>query len=148
LNWQKLPPATTPKMVAIVLATTALPTSTAIFRPVTFLAVTLGMIAGSWIAGRRVTTLLPKMLLPWTIAEACGRAGAASQVSLKDLGQCVAVTKAGDAVDPDSAALDIPRAQVLAGGDRPRRSYHRAPNLPYCSAIHRNRLASRPDTNS
>ncbi len=47
-----------PKMVAIVLATTALPTSNAGFRTVAFLAVTLGMILGSWIAGRRVTSVL------------------------------------------------------------------------------------------
>jgi PiT family inorganic phosphate transporter len=54
-----------PKMVAIVLATTtALPTSNAGFRTVAFLAVTLGMIAGSWIAGKRVTTVLAEEVTP------------------------------------------------------------------------------------
>jgi PiT family inorganic phosphate transporter len=41
-----------PKMVAIVLATSALPTSNPGFRTVAFWVVTLGMVAGSWIAGR------------------------------------------------------------------------------------------------
>jgi inorganic phosphate transporter, PiT family len=53
-----------PKMVAIVLATTALPTSIPGFRSVAFLVVTLGMVAGSWIAGRRVTTVLAEEVTP------------------------------------------------------------------------------------
>ncbi len=43
------------------------------------------------------------------------KAGAPSKVSLKDLSQCIGIVKAGDAVDPDSAAaVEMPRAQVLA----------------------------------
>jgi len=53
-----------PKMVAIVLATTVLPTSNTGFRTVAFVAVTLGMIAGSWVAGRRVTTVLAEEVTP------------------------------------------------------------------------------------
>ena len=37
-----------------------------------------------------------------------------SRLSLRDLGRCIRIVSAGDAVDPDSAALEIPRAQVLA----------------------------------
>jgi hypothetical protein len=39
---------------------------------------------------------------------------AASRFSLRDLNQCIRIVSAGDAVDPDSAAMEIPRAQVLA----------------------------------
>jgi PiT family inorganic phosphate transporter len=53
-----------PKMVAILLATISLQTSTATFRTIAFFAVTLGMIAGSWIAGRRVTTVLAEQVTP------------------------------------------------------------------------------------
>jgi PiT family inorganic phosphate transporter len=53
-----------PKMVAIVLATTALTPANAGLRTVAFLVVTLGMIAGSWIAGRRVTTVLAEKVTP------------------------------------------------------------------------------------
>lgn len=41
-------------------------------------------------------------------------AGTPSQVSLKDLSRCIGLVKAGEAVDPDSAAVEIPRAQLLA----------------------------------
>ena len=42
------------------------------------------------------------------------KAGAPNRISLRDLSQCMRIIKAGDAVDPDSSALEIPRAQVLA----------------------------------
>lgn len=42
------------------------------------------------------------------------RSRAASQFSLRDLSQSIKIVSAGDAVDPDSAAMEIPRAQVLA----------------------------------
>jgi len=42
------------------------------------------------------------------------KARAPRQVSLRDLRQCIGIVKAGDAVDPESAAVEIPRAQVLA----------------------------------
>lgn len=47
-----------PKMVAIVLATAMSSVSSAGSQTTTFFVVTLGMIAGSWIAGRRVTQVL------------------------------------------------------------------------------------------
>jgi inorganic phosphate transporter, PiT family len=53
-----------PKMVAIVLATTAFPASNLGFRTVAFWVVTLGMVAGSWIAGKRVTTVLAEEVTP------------------------------------------------------------------------------------
>lgn len=40
--------------------------------------------------------------------------GAASKVSLKELSQCIGMVKPADAVDPDSAAMEMPRAQMLA----------------------------------
>lgn len=58
-----------PKMVAIVLATTAFPASNAGFQTAAFLAVTLGMIAGSWIAGRRVTRVLAEDITPMSHRE-------------------------------------------------------------------------------
>jgi hypothetical protein len=42
------------------------------------------------------------------------KARAPRQVSLRDLRQCIGIVKAGDAVDSESAAVEIPRAQVLA----------------------------------
>ncbi len=42
------------------------------------------------------------------------KAGAPSKVSLKDLSQCIGIVKAGNAVDPDSATVEMHRAQVLA----------------------------------
>jgi inorganic phosphate transporter, PiT family len=47
-----------PKMVALVLAAMSLVSFGANIRGVAFTVVTLGMVAGSWIAGRRVTTVL------------------------------------------------------------------------------------------
>ena len=58
-----------PKMVAIVLATAGLPASYAAFQTTAFLAVTLGMMAGSWIAGRRVTRVLAEDISPMSHRE-------------------------------------------------------------------------------
>jgi inorganic phosphate transporter, PiT family len=58
-----------PKMVAIVLATAAFSGSNAGFQTTAFLAVTLGMIAGSWIAGRRVTRVLAENITPMNHRE-------------------------------------------------------------------------------
>ncbi len=37
-----------------------------------------------------------------------------NQFSLRDLSRCIRIVSVGNAVDPDSAAVEIPRAQVLA----------------------------------
>lgn len=37
-----------------------------------------------------------------------------SRFSLRDLGRCIRIVSAGDAVDPESATVEMPRAQVLA----------------------------------
>lgn len=37
-----------------------------------------------------------------------------NRVSLKELARCTAIVKRGDAVDPDSAQLELPRAEMLA----------------------------------
>ncbi len=42
------------------------------------------------------------------------RACSPSRFSLRHLSRCIRIVSAGDALDPDSAALEIPRAQVLA----------------------------------
>jgi PiT family inorganic phosphate transporter len=52
-----------PKMVAIVLAAAMLRGNYHI-RPATFALVSLGMVAGSWLAGRRVTTVLAERITP------------------------------------------------------------------------------------
>jgi len=52
-----------PKMVAIVLAAAMLHRSFQM-RPAAFALVTLGMAAGSWLAGRRVTTVLAEKITP------------------------------------------------------------------------------------
>ena len=52
-----------PKMVAIVLAAVMLHGSFQM-RPTAFALVTLGMVAGSWLAGRRVTTALAEKITP------------------------------------------------------------------------------------
>jgi inorganic phosphate transporter, PiT family len=52
-----------PKMVAIVLAAAMLH-GTFQIRPAAFVLVTLGMVAGSWIAGRRVTIVLAERITP------------------------------------------------------------------------------------
>ena len=58
-----------PKMVAIVLATAAFSGSNAGSRTTAFLGVTLGMVAGSWIAGRRVTRVLAENITPMNHRE-------------------------------------------------------------------------------
>lgn len=58
-----------PKMVAIVLASAAFLGSNASFQTTAFLAVTLGMVAGSWIAGRRVTRVLAENITPMNHRE-------------------------------------------------------------------------------
>jgi PiT family inorganic phosphate transporter len=52
-----------PKMVAIVLAAAMLH-GTFQIRPAAFVLVTLGMVAGSWLAGRRVTKVLAEKITP------------------------------------------------------------------------------------
>jgi inorganic phosphate transporter, PiT family len=58
-----------PKMVAILLATAAFSGSNAGFQTTAFLAVTLGMIAGRWIAGRPVTRVLAENITPMNHRE-------------------------------------------------------------------------------
>jgi hypothetical protein len=41
------------------------------------------------------------------------KAGAPRQVSLKGFSQCIDIVKSGDAVDPESSAVEMPRAQVV-----------------------------------
>ncbi|MGH9621386.1 MAG: inorganic phosphate transporter [Bryobacteraceae bacterium] len=48
----------TPKMVALVLAAVALSSNARALTPAAFLSIALGIVAGSWIAGGRVTTVL------------------------------------------------------------------------------------------
>lgn len=47
-----------PKMVALILAAVALSSGARTIAPAAFALIALGMVAGSWIAGRRVTTVL------------------------------------------------------------------------------------------
>ncbi len=42
------------------------------------------------------------------------RACSPSRLSLRDLSRCIRIVSGGDAVDADSAAVEIPRARVLA----------------------------------
>lgn len=42
------------------------------------------------------------------------RASAPSQFSLKDLSRCSRIVRVGTAVDPDSAAVELPRSEILA----------------------------------
>jgi PiT family inorganic phosphate transporter len=58
-----------PKMVAIVLATAAFSASDTRFQTAAFVAVTLGMVAGSWIGGRRVTRVLAEGITPMNHRE-------------------------------------------------------------------------------
>jgi PiT family inorganic phosphate transporter len=54
----------TPKVVALVLVTTVIVTQSPAVKPVAFALVTLGMVAGSWTAGKKVTALLAKRVTP------------------------------------------------------------------------------------
>ena len=58
-----------PKMVAIVLAIATAATSHSGLQTAAFFAVTLGMIAGSWIAGKRVTRVLAEDITPMNHGE-------------------------------------------------------------------------------
>jgi hypothetical protein len=42
------------------------------------------------------------------------RASAPSELPLRDLIHCTRILRTGDAVDPDSAAVEVPRSEVLA----------------------------------
>ena len=42
------------------------------------------------------------------------RARAPSQFSLRDLSHCTRIVRTGDAVDPGAAAVELPRAEILA----------------------------------
>jgi hypothetical protein len=43
-----------------------------------------------------------------------------SKIPLRDLSRCIKIVQIGDAVDPDSASVELPRSQILvfavAGG--------------------------------
>ena len=54
----------TPKIVALVLFAVAFSTGSPGHKPLVFAAVTLGMVAGSWTAGRKVTTVLAEKVTP------------------------------------------------------------------------------------
>ena len=59
----------TPKIVALVLFTAAVSSGNQTPVPIAFAAVVLGMIAGSWAAGRRVTTVLAERVTPMNHRE-------------------------------------------------------------------------------
>ncbi len=42
------------------------------------------------------------------------RASAPSKLSLRNLSHCTRIVRTGDAVDPDSAAVELPRSEILA----------------------------------
>jgi ribosomal protein S18 acetylase RimI-like enzyme len=42
------------------------------------------------------------------------RASAPSKLPLRDLSHCTRIVRTGDAVDPDSAAVELPRSEILA----------------------------------
>ncbi len=42
------------------------------------------------------------------------KASTPSQFSLKNLSHCIGIVRTGDAVDPVAAALELPRAEILA----------------------------------
>ncbi len=54
----------TPKIVALVLVTAALSVGTPIGRTLAFAVVALGMVAGSWMAGKKVTRVLAEKVTP------------------------------------------------------------------------------------
>ncbi len=54
----------TPKIVALVLVTSALSAGTPIGRTLLFAVVALGMVAGSWMAGKKVTRVLAEKVTP------------------------------------------------------------------------------------
>lgn len=54
----------TPKIVALVLFAAALSTGMPVAKPLAFGVVTLGMLVGSWMAGKRVTTVLAEKVTP------------------------------------------------------------------------------------
>jgi PiT family inorganic phosphate transporter len=58
-----------PKMVAIALATAVFPASDIRFQTAAFVVVTLGMVAGSWVGGRRVTRVLAEGITPMSHRE-------------------------------------------------------------------------------
>ncbi len=47
------------------------------------------------------------------VPEYCVESRVPSRLSLKELALCAAIVKRGDAVDPDSAQLELPRAKTL-----------------------------------
>jgi len=59
-----------PKMVALVLAAGAVSAADSAMDPWAFVLVTLGMVAGSWMAGRRVTRVLAEEVTPMDHREA------------------------------------------------------------------------------
>ncbi len=54
----------TPKIVALVLVTAALSVGTPIGKPLAYAVVALGMVAGSWMAGKKVTRVLAEKVTP------------------------------------------------------------------------------------
>jgi hypothetical protein len=42
------------------------------------------------------------------------RASAPSELPLRDLSHCTSIVRTGDAVDPDSAAVELPGSEILA----------------------------------